>query len=132
MARFMFPRFKAELLRKTIDATLQGETGITAYAFDTGTYAISSVDQFYSDVSAGVVGAGVTMTNVTVSDDGEVDFDNFVFPSLSGATVEGILYTLQHTALGQDLLVYYDDDANFTPVGENVNVTFTGAYVFKL
>lgn len=132
MARFMFPRFKAELMRKTIDATMQGTALITAYAFDANTYNISSADEFLADVTTGVVGAGVVMTAVTVSDAGEVDFANFTFPSLTGATVEGILYTLDHTALGDELCMYYDDDANFTPVGENVNVTFTGAYVFKL
>lgn len=117
-------------MRKTIDQTLQGETGIKAYAFDTGAYAITNVDEFISDVSAGVVGSAVTMTGVTVNDNGQVDWNNFTFPLLSGATIEGVLYTLQHTSLGDELLMYYDDDANFTPNGNDVNVTFTGSYVF--
>lgn len=133
MARGMFSRFKAELLRKTIDQTLAGDNGLKAYAFDAGAHTVNfDVDQFISDIPVGALeGTAVTMTNVTVSDDGEVDFDDFAFASISGDSVEAVLYTLQHTALADELLVYYDDDADFVPDGNNVNITYS-SYVFKL
>lgn len=132
MARFMFERGKAELLRQSLDENLHGTTKLFAQAIDTGEHAIAATDEFMSDVAAGAKeGSPVQMTNVTVSDDGEVDFDDFTFPSLSGASVEGIAYYMTHTALGEDLLLYYDDNADFTPDGNDVDVSYS-SYVFKL
>ena len=132
MARFMFERGKAELLRQTLDENLAGTTKLFAVAIDTGDHAIAATDQFRSDIAAGgEVGTPVQMTSVTVSDDGELDFADYLFTAISGDTVEGVAYYVTHTALGQDLLLYYDDNVDFTPDGNNVSVSYT-TYVFKL
>jgi hypothetical protein len=128
----MFSRGKAEMQRQTLDENIAASTKIYAQAIDTGIYAISDVDEFLSDITAGAkVGAAVQMTSVTVSDVGEVDLADYTFTAITGATIEGVVYYMTHTALAQDLLLYYDDDANFTPDGNDVNVSYS-SYVWKL
>lgn len=128
MARFMFPRFGAELLRQSLDADLHGCNDLKAYAFDAGEHTLTTADEFISDITAGgLEGTAVVMTTVAVDDDGNVSFDDFTFPGISGDTVEGVLYAITHTALGEEVLVYYDDNADFTPDGNNVDVTYSGA-----
>lgn len=133
MARGLFSRFKAEVMRQTLDENLAGTTLMKAYAFDAGPHTVDfDLDEFVSDITAGALEtSAITMTNVTVSDDGEVDFDPYTITGFAGDTVEAVLYTLTHTALADELLVYYDDNVDFTPDGDDRIISYT-TYVFKL
>lgn len=133
MARFLYPRFKAELLRQTLDGSLHGTELLKAYPYDADEHAADPDDEFIGDITAGALeGSAKTMTNVTVSDDGEVSFDDYSFDGFAGDSCEGILYTYDDPVLGE-LLVYYDDDADFEPTGagNDINVSYS-SYVFKL
>lgn len=96
-------------------------------------------DDFWNDVSSGLIGTAYTLANKTVGTVAAGVFDNTVdpapaFSTVSGATVEGLMfYKDTGTPTTSDLICYFDTGTGLplTPNGGDVNVTFSASGIFK-
>lgn len=93
---------------------------------DTAVYTYSATHDFYSDVSAGVVGTPVALSNVTTTD-GALDADPVTFTSVSGATCEAlVLYVDTGVAGTSPVLAYIDTGQTGLPVTpDGGNIIYT-------
>lgn len=102
---------------------------------DTGTYTYSATHQFFSSVSASVVGTPQTLASKTYTD-GTLDAANVTFPAVSGATAEAVVLFIDTGAAGTSRLVSYQDagvtNLPVTPNGADINLTFDAAGIFSL
>lgn len=133
MADGVFRRFKAECLRNALENSLAGSSDVRAYAFDDADHTVDfDNDEFLTDIAgAALVHGPETMTSVTVSDTGVVDCADFSFTGVTGDPVEAILFTFLRA--GDELLMcYVDTGADFTPDGNNVNVTINASGIMQL
>lgn len=85
---------------------------------DTGTYTFSQAHQFYSSVSAGVVGTPQTLATKT-STAGVADADDVTFTSVSGNSVEALVIYKDTGVAGTSPLIAYIDTATGLPVTPN-------------
>lgn len=99
----------------------------------------ATADDFYNDVSSGLIGTAYTLANKTVGTVAAGVFDNTVdpapaFTAVSGATCEGLMFFKDTgTPTTSDLICYFDTATGLplTPNGGDVNVTFSGSGIFK-
>lgn len=100
----------------------------------------ASADDFWNDVSSGLIGTAYTLANKTVGTAGVGVFDNTVdpapaFTAVSGSSVEGLMfYKDTGTPTTSDLICYFDTATGLplTPNGGDVNVTFNASGIFKI
>lgn len=84
-------------------------------------------DEFWSDISADVVGSPVEITNPSVASDGVFDGDDITFATLSGSEVGSlVIYRNTGTPSTSSLIMWIDDMSGlpFTPNGTDVNVAW--------
>lgn len=99
-----------------------------------------STNDFYNDLSAGLVGTAYTLANKTVGVVAAGVFDNTVdpapaFTAVSGATVEALVFFKDTgTPSTSDLICFFDTATGLplTPNGGDVNVTFNASGIFKV
>lgn len=103
---------------------------------DTGTYSPDpAVDQYYDDISSGVVGTDQAVTGQTVDTDGTFDCNNPTWTGLSGATVEKIVLYKDTGTASTSILIAILDSANvtglpLTPSGTDVTFQVDAAGLF--
>lgn len=96
----------------------------------------ASTQDFYNDVSAGLVGTAYTLANKVIGSPAVGVFDNTVdpapaFTSVSGASCEAlVLFKDTGTPTESDLICWFD--ITLTPNGGDVNVTFNASGIFKV
>lgn len=99
----------------------------------------ASTNDFYNDLSAGLVGTAYTLANKT-NTGGVGVFDNTVdpapaFTAVSGATVEALVFFKDTgTPSTSDLICWFDTATGLplTPNGGDVNVSFNASGIFKI
>lgn len=99
----------------------------------------AATNDFYNDLSAGLVGTAYTLAAKTNTSAIGV-FDNTVdpapaFTAVSGATVEALVFFKDTgTPSTSDLICWFDTATGLvlTPNGGDVNVTFNASGIFKV
>lgn len=120
MASAIYPTFKDALLEQALAGDITG-LNIKCALIDTGTYTYSAAHEFLSDIS-GVVGTSGNLTSVSVSS-GTLDAANTTITSVSGATVEAVIFYVDTGTAGTSHLISFIDGLSLTPDGGNVDVT---------
>jgi hypothetical protein len=135
MANLIYPLAKQALLSQSPALDLDSNT-IKA-ALVTGAYTYSASHQYYSSVSAAVIGVPATLTNKTVTE-GVFDADDVTFSSVTGNQVTKILlYQDTGTASTSPLIALFDTAAAglpITPNGGNITIAWSNdaARIFRI
>lgn len=134
MANALYPKWKEQLLQFTTNNNLSAGT-VKVALVDTGVYTYSSADQFYSSVSAAVVGTPQTIGSKTFVD-GVFDGADVSFTAVTGNTVEAlVIYVDTGTAGTSPLVAYIDTSVTglpVTPNGGDITVTWNASGIFAL
>jgi hypothetical protein len=141
MANALYPKYKEKLLNPGTLGSTSGtavdlvDDTIKIALVDTGTYTYSTTHEFYSSVSAAVIGTPQTLASKTVTD-GTFDAADVTFTSVTGNSVEAlVVYKDTGTASTSSLVCYIDVAASglpVTPNGGNITVTFNASGIFSL
>ena len=133
MANAIYPIYKQALLDGLTDIDLNDGT-VKVALVDTGTYTYSSAHDFLNDLT-GVVGTAQTIANTTVTN-GVFDGDNVTFTSVSGNSVEALVFYIDTGNAATSRLVAYIDTGQtglpVTPNGGNITITWDAAGIFAL
>lgn len=141
MANAFYSYFLNNLLHATTTRPDLDTDTIKLVLIDHGTDTPApTTDDFYNDISAGLVGAlSTALGTKTVGSVGIGVFDAAdlapAFTAVSGATVESVnLIKDTGTAATSDLMVYWDTATGLplTPNGGDVNITFNASGIFKI
>jgi len=143
MANAIYPKFKTALGTGAANSDLDTTTstdGVYVALYDVGAGgAYDAADEFYSDISAGIVGTPQQITNNTFGtvSQGTLDGDNVTFTAVSGATVEAlIIYRHNSGANTTWRLVAYIDTGQtglpVTPNGGDITITWNASGIFTL
>jgi hypothetical protein len=115
MANALYPKYKEAAL--TAGVNLSTDT-IKVALVDTGTYTYSAAHQYYSSVSAAVVGTPQTLGSKTVTD-GVFDAADVTFPAVTGASSEALVIYKDTGSAASSPLIAYIDTATGLPVTPN-------------
>lgn len=129
MTNVVYPKLKEEMLK----ALLDGVT-IKAVLVDLNDYTYDPTHEFLSDLSAGVVGTAVTITNPTFTN-GRLDSDNFTFPSVTGDESEAVALYIDTGNAATSRLIYFGDVGSglpVTPNGGGIDMTVPATGWFNL
>lgn len=142
MANALYPKWKTTIMKAEANSELdsaEGATGVYAALYDVGAGgAYSAASQFYSDISAGVVGTPQEILTKTVGTvaEGVFDGDNVTFTAVTGASCEAvILYRKNAGANTTWPLIAYIDTATGLPVTPNsgdITITWNASGIFLL
>ena len=114
---------------------------VAAMLYDVGAGgAFSASDTLYSDVSAGKVGAAVSVDNRAVLSDGSFDCDTITWSSVTGSEAEAVIVFSHSTGTPDaptgttQLIAYIDSATNLpvTPNGGNISMSIDAAGLFSL
>lgn len=133
MANALFPRWKQALLEFTANNDLDGQT--VKVALVTAGYTYSSADQYYSSVSASVVGTPQTLGSKTFTD-GVFDAADVTFTAVSGSQVVSlVIYIDTGNSATSPLVAFIDTGVTnlpVTPNGGDIAITFNASGIFAL
>lgn len=140
MANAIYPKWKAALLQNSADSDLDGSgsTGVYAALYDVGAGgAYDAADEFYSDLSAGIVGTPVEIGATKSYTGGVFDGADVTFTSVSGAQCEAIVIYRQNAGANTTwrLVAYLDTNITnlpVTPNGGNIAVAWNASGIFAL
>ena len=129
----LYPKWKQALLEFTADNDLDGQT--VKVALVTAGYTYSAGDQYYSSVSASVVGTPQTLGNKTFTN-GIFDADNVTFTAVTGSQVVAlVIYIDTGNAATSPLVAFIDTGVTNLPVlpnGGDITITFNASGIFAL
>lgn len=132
MANAIYPKWKEGLMQASANTSLGGTVKVALV--DTGTYTYSSAHQFLSSLT-GVVGTAQTLASKTFTN-GTFDAADVTFTSVTGASVEALVFYIDTGVAGTSPLVAYIDTGQtglpVTPSGGNITVAFDAAGIFTL
>lgn len=133
MANALFPRWKQALLEFTANNDLDGQT--VKVALVTAGYTYSAGDQYYSSVSASVVGTPQTIGNKTFTN-GIFDGDDVVFTAVTGSQVVAlVIYIDTGNPATSPLVAFIDTGVSNLPVlpnGGDITITWNATGIFAL
>ena len=133
MANALYPRWKQALLEFTADNDLDGQT--VKVALVTAGYTYSGANQYYSSVSASVVGTPQTLGNKTFTD-GVFDADDVTFLAVSGSQVVSlVIYIDTGNPATSPLVAFIDSGVTnlpVTPNGGDITITWNATGIFAL
>jgi len=140
MANAIYPKWKAALLQNSADSDLDGTdtTGVWAALYDVGAGgAYDAADEFYSDISAGIVGTPVEVGATKSYTSGVFDGADVTWTSVSGAQCEAIVLYRKNSGANTTwrLIAYLDTNITnlpVTPNGGNITVTWNASGIFAL
>ena len=95
---------------------------------------LPTTDQDYADIVAGEIAESGNLAGGAVTA-GAVDFDDFTFSTVSGASVESINFFLETGTDSTQMLILFIDTATglpITPNGGDINVVLNGSGLFTL
>ena len=138
MANALYPLFKQELLKGTSGTDLNGSgtTGVYVALVDTADYTYSASHQYYSSISAGVVGTPVELGSKSFTN-GLFDAADSTFTAVSGSTAEAIVLYRKNAGANTTwaLIAYIDTGATglpVTPNGGDISVVWNASGIFQL
>ena len=133
MANALFPKWKEQLLQFTANNNLSA--GTVKVALVTAGYTYSSSDQFYSSVSASVVGTPQTIGSKTFTN-GVFDGADVTFTAVSGSQVVSlVIYIDTGSAATSPLVAFIDTGVTnlpVTPNGGDILITWNASGIFAL
>lgn len=133
MANALYPKWKEQLLQFTTNNNLS--SGTVKVALVTAGYTYSSTDQFYSSVSASVVGTPQTLGTKTFTN-GTFGAANVTFTAVTGSQVTKlVIYIDTGTAATSPLVAFIDTSVTglpVTPNGGDITITWNGSGIFTL
>lgn len=133
MANTLYPKWKEALLQFTTNNNLSA--GTVKVALVTAGYTYSSTDQFYSSVSASVVGTPQTLGTKTFTN-GVFDAADVTFTAVTGSAVTTlVIYVDTGTAGTSPLVAYIDTSVTglpVTPNGGDITITWNASGIFAL
>ncbi len=140
MANAIYPKWKAALLQNSADSDLDGtgSTGVWAALYDVGAGgAYDAADEFYSDLSGGIVGTPVEIGATKSYTSGVFDGADVTWTSVSGATCEAIVIYRKNAGADTTwrLVAYIDTSVTglpVTPNGGNISVAWNASGIFAL
>lgn len=134
MANALYPKWKEQLLQFTANNNLSSGT-VKVALVDTGIYTYNSADQFYSTLSAAVVGTPQTIGSKTFTN-GVFDGADATFTAVTGNSVEAlVLYVDTGTTSTSPLIAYIDTSVTglpVTPNGGDISITWNASGIFAL
>lgn len=134
MANAIYPLWKEQLLQFTANNNLSSGT-VKVALVDTGVYTYSAADQFYSAVSAAVVGTPQTIGSKTFTN-GVFDGSNVTYTGVTGNSVEAlVIYIDTGSAATSPLVAFIDTSVTglpVTPNGGDITVTWNASGIFAL
>lgn len=140
MANALYPKWKEALLQANTAAALNGSgtTGVYAVLYDTGAGgAYSAAHSFYSDISAGIVGAEQEIGATKSYTNGVFDGADVTFPTVTGAQAEAVIIFVKNAGANTTwrLVAYLDTNITnlpVTPNGGNISVAWNATGIFAL
>lgn len=133
MANALYPKWKEALLQFTTNNSLSA--GTVKVALVTAGYTYSATDQFYSAVSASVVGTPQTIGTKTYTN-GTFSGANVTFTAVSGSQVtKFVIYVDTGTTTTSPLVAYFDTSVTglpVTPNGGDIGITWNASGIFTL
>ena len=133
MANALYPKWKQALLEFTAGNDLDGQT--VKVALVTAGYSYSSADQYYSSVSASVVGTPQTLGNKTFTN-GIFDADDVTFTAVTGSQVVAlVIYIDSGNAATSPVVAFLDTGITNLPVvpnGGDITITWNSTGIFSL
>lgn len=133
MANALYPKWKEQLLQFTANNNLSA--GTVKVALVTAGYTYASTDQFYSSVSASVVGTPQTIGTKTYTN-GTFSGGNVTFTAVTGSQVTKlVIYVDTGTAATSPLVAYLDTSVTglpVTPNGGDISITWNASGIFAL
>ena len=133
MANALYPKWKEQLLQFTANNNLSA--GTVKVALVTAGYTYSAANQFYSSVSASVVGTPQTIGSKTFTD-GVFDGGNVTFTAVTGSQVVAlVLYIDTGSAATSPLVAFIDTGVTnlpVTPNGGDITITWNASGIFAL
>jgi hypothetical protein len=133
MANALFPKWKEQLLQFTANNNLSA--GTVKVALVTSGYTYSGTNQFYSSVSASVVGTPQTLGSKTFTN-GVFDAANVLFTAVSGSQVVSlVIYIDTGSAATSPLVAFIDTGVTnlpVTPNGGDIAITWNASGIFAL
>ena len=140
MANAIYPKWKSALIQGSADSDLDGtgSTGVWAALYDVGAGgAYDAADEFYSDLSAGIVGTPVEIGATKSYTSGIFDGADVTWTSVSGAVSEAIVIYRKNGGADTTwrLVAYLDTNVTglpVTPNGGSITVTWNASGIFAL
>lgn len=133
MANALYPKWKEALLQFTTNNNLS--SGTVKVALVTAGYTYSSSNQYYSSVSASVVGTPQTIGSKTFTN-GVFSGSNVTFTSVTGAQVVSlVIYIDTGSAATSPLVAFIDTSVTnlpVTPNGGDIAITWNASGIFAL
>lgn len=133
MANALYPKWKEQLLQFTANNNLS--SGTVKAALVSAGYTYSSSDQFYSSVSASVVGTPQTIGSKTFTN-GVFDGADVTYTAVTGSQVTKIvIYIDTGTAATSPLVAYLDTGVTnlpVTPNGGDLAIAWNASGIFAL
>jgi hypothetical protein len=109
MTTKLYPKWKEAVMSGGANSQLNGTVKVALV--DAGVYTYSDTHEFYSSVSAGVVGTPVVLNNKTFTN-GTFDADDSTFTAVVGASIEAlVIYIDTGTPSTSRLVAYIDGTA---------------------
>jgi hypothetical protein len=140
MANALYPKWKEAIIQGTANSDLDGsgDTGVWVALYDVGAGgAYDSADEFYSSISAGVVGTPVEIGATKSYTGGVFDGANVTFTAVTGAVSEALIIYRKTAGVNTEwrLVAYLDTGVTglpVTPNGGDINVTWNASGIFAL
>lgn len=133
MANALYPKWKEQLLQFTANNNLSA--GTVKVALVTSGYTYSATHQFYSSVSASVVGTPQTIGSKTFTN-GVFDGADVTFSAVTGSQVTRlVIYIDTGSAATSPLVAYLDTGVTnlpVTPNGGDIAITWNASGIFAL
>lgn len=133
MSNALYPKWKQALLEFTTNNDLDGQT--VKVALVNAGYTYSSADQYFSSVSASVVGTPQTLGSKTFTD-GVFDAADVMFTAVTGAqAVSLVVYIDTGSAATSPLVAFLDTGITnlpITPNGGDIGITWDASGIFAL
>lgn len=133
MANALYPKWKEALLQFTSNNNLSA--GTVKVALVTAGYTYSSANQYYSSVSASVVGTPQTLGSKTFTN-GVFDAADVTFTAVTGSQVVSlVIYIDTGSAATSPLVAFIDTGVTnlpVTPNGGDILITWNASGIFAL
>lgn len=133
MANALYPKWKEALLQFTTNNNLSA--GTVKVALVTAGYTYSSANQYYSSVSASVVGTPQTLGSKTFTN-GVFDAADVTFTAVTGSQVVSlVIYIDTGNAATSPLVAFIDTGVTnlpVTPNGGDILITWNASGIFAL
>jgi hypothetical protein len=127
----VYPKWKEAIIQGAANSSLAGT--VKAYLIDVGSYTYNAAHQFLTDVPSGArIGTAVTLASKTYLA-GVFDAADLTFPTVSGTTVEAVIFVIDTGVEATSRLVAYIDSATglpFTPSGIDQPLVWNVAGIF--